>query len=729
MKKIWCRDKKQIIIVIAACAVFFLLLILYFLPVRLNVTVTASQLYQYEDLVPEELYVEAESVLGKTYVVTDYELYDVDLNDVENTVLVKDFLLKREMTIEVSPLVEIRNSYDEGNVYVGDDLKEDYIHVNYVYEDGHEVEKDDFSIENNPQYVTSDSYEVTTNVDGIELDSTLVLDIVPVDYVVPQAEYGWFADDEIEPASYVVYYADGTESTVSASEVTVTSEDKVIQEGENVFEVEYHDLPYEISVVGVQKLLTGAETVADENFYIDKSIPYDKLTFVLHFEDESSIELKNTDERLTIEDDERLLDYGENEFSASFKDQQFTFTVSAIEKDIESVEPLEGENYIGEKPNLTKILVTYQDGTTMEKTDFTVEGDLLEKGENACQVLYHDKSYNVTVTATYRPIVGASVSVSSDLLEGDELSFSSITITYDNGVQESIPKEDVQLKSGLIMVSGTNTINFSYHEQDLSFQVTAYPRTSARLARRNYASEFANAKYSHISDTIFATVGEYYTTTGVYLLTHVVINDPSQIKGGLSNDTFGGTREKPSKASKRLNWVLGTNGSYFYYNGGCPALAGVFIKNGQVVQGSAANGSEMCLKSDGTLFTPEVGTSASNLISMGVVQSWGTALPPIITGGVGQSDGSTDYTDTYPRTVYGMVAPGEYYIITAGSGSYKNGISLQEAQNILLAKGCTYARALDGGGSSSLIFENTLINTPAASGKERAVADFVYFTE
>jgi exopolysaccharide biosynthesis protein len=730
IRNLWCKDKKQIIIALSVGAVVLLFLILYFVPVRLNVTVTADQLYQYEDLTPEQLYVEAESVLGKTYLITDYELTGTDLNEVENAIVVKDFILKREMSVEVSPLVEITDSYDAGSVYAGEDLNKDLIHVTYVYEDGHEVEKEKFSVVDNPKYITADSYEVNTTVDGIDLNSTLELEVVPVDHVVPHAAYDWFAYDNISPASYTVVYADGTENEVEGTEITVTSEDKEIKEGENEFSIEYHELPYEISVTGVQKLLTGAETVADEDFYIDKPIPYDALTFVLHFEDETTLELKNTDERLTIDNEEQLLNYGENTLTASFRGQQFNFTVSAIEKDIASVEPLEGEIYIGEPLNLTKLLVTYKDGTTMEKEDFSVvEADVLEKGENERQVFYHDNTYDITVNPTYRPIVAAAVSVSSDLLQGDELSFSTITITYDNGVQENISKDDVELKSSLTMETGTNTINFYYHDQDLSFEVTAYARTRARLARRSYASEYANAKYKHLTDNIFATVTESYTATGVYLLTHVVINDPSQIKGGMSNDTFGGTREKPTKASARLNWVLGTNGSYFYYDGGYPALAGVFIKNGSVVQGSTANGDEMCLKSDGTLFTPAAGTSASDLIAMGVIQSWGTALPPIITNGAGQSNGSSDYTDTYPRTVYAMVGPCEYYIITAGSGSYKNGISLEEAQNILLAKGCTYARALDGGGSSSLVFENTLVNVPAASGKERAVADFVYFTE
>ena len=741
MKKIFYgKNRLKILIVIGLLSLFVLLAVLYFLPVRLNASVVVEQLYQYEDLAPEELYVEAESVLGRTYQVTDFELTGTDLNEVNNTAHLKNFLLQTDLEIEVSPLVEIKNLYDEKQVYVGRDIDQSQIHVFYVYEDGHEVEMDEFSMPGKPQYVTGEEYAIETKADDQTLESVLKLNIVPIEHVEAHAKYDWFADDEIEPDGYTVFYADGAESKIDPSEITVTSEDKIIQNGENTFQIEYHDLPYEIHVFGVEKLLVGTEVIEKEDYYIDQPIPYDQLVFVMHFEDETTIEMDKEDKRITVEDEERLLDYGENLFCAKFKDQPFEFTVHAIEKDIASVEPLTFEAYAGEILNLNSILVKYEDGTEIEKTDFVVDqDDILELGENDCEIFYHDHTYQFAITATYRPIVGATIQQPAGLLEGDVLSVNTITIELDNGVKESISASDVNFKSDLTMVSGENTIHFEYHNQDVSFDVQAYPRTSARLAYRTYAAEYANAQYKHISDNIYATSTKGSTATGVYWLTHVVINSPTQMHGGLANDTFGGSRERPTKASKRQNWVVGTNGSFFFYDGGNPALAGVFIKDGKHISGTQTSGSDMCLRSDGTLFTAPYGSTPQDLLNQGVVQTWGTALPPLIINGVGQAKTPTanikdrgtsqDYNVIYPRTAYGMVKPCEYYIITAGEKSYDNGLTLQELIDIFLSKGCVYARALDGGGSSSLVFENTLVNVPCPKGSERAVADFIYFTE
>ncbi len=741
MKKIFRRkNKKKTFIIINIVLILIFLAVLYFLPVRLNARVAVEQLYQYEDLLPEELYVEAESVLGRTYQVTDFELTQTDLNEVNNTAHLKNFLLQKDLEIEVSPLVEIKNLYDEEQAYAGRDLERSKIHVFYVYEDGHEVEKEDFTMPGRPEYVTGSEYAIETKVDDIILESVLEMNVVPIERVEAHAEYDWFTDDEVEPDEYTVYYADGAESKVEAEEVKVTSEDKIIQNGENTFEIDYHGLPYEINVFGVEKLLVGTEVIEKEDFFIDQPIPYDQLVFVLHFEDETTIEMDKDDKRITVADEGRLLNYGENLFQAQFKDQPFEFTVHAIEKDIESIEPAVAEAYIGETLKLSGILVNYEDGTSVEKTDFVIDQEeLLEKGENECELFYHDHTYPLLITATYRPIVAATIQQPADLMEGDVLSFDNIDIELDNGTHETVPASDVVITSDLTMASGENTIHFEYHDQDVSFKVQAFPRTNARLAWRTYASEFANAQYRHISDNIYATSTKGSTATGVYWLTHVVINSPAQMRSGMSNDTFGGKRERPTKASKRQNWVVGTNGSYFNYSGGTPALAGVFIKDGQHIAGTQTTGNEMCLRNDGTLFTAAAGTSAEDLINQGVVQTWGTALPPLIINGVGQAKEPTsnirdrgmsqDYNVIYPRTAYGMVKPCEYYIITAGEKSYDNGLTLQELIDIFQSKGCVYARALDGGGSSSLVFENTLVNVPCPKGSERAVADFVYFTE
>ena len=53
------------------------------------------------------------------------------------------------------------------------------------------------------------------------------------------------------------------------------------------------------------------------------------------------------------------------------------------------------------------------------------------------------------------------------------------------------------------------------------------------------------------------------------------------------------------------------------------------------------------------------------------------------------------------------------------------GLTYLECGQYLQTKGCTFALPLDGGGSSTMVFEGEVLN--AEKGHERAVVDFVYF--
>lgn len=240
--------------------------------------------------------------------------------------------------------------------------------------------------------------------------------------------------------------------------------------------------------------------------------------------------------------------------------------------------------------------------------------------------------------------------------------------------------------------------------------------------------EYAWADYKYLSDSLYVAISQKSTDSGVYYLTHVLLSDASQIHGAMSYDDWGGTRQLCTEVSAEKNAVLVTNGSYFSYDSGEPICASVFISDGEIMQNGTANGDEVCLKSDGTLYTPKAGTSASDLVSDGVIFSWGTADPVLISDGEALSITSSDTDQAYPRTAYGMVEPCEYYIITAGESSYDNGLTFAQMQEIFQSCGCTYARSLDGGGAASLVFDGALLNSPAA-GEERAVVDFVYFTD
>ena len=63
---------------------------------------------------------------------------------------------------------------------------------------------------------------------------------------------------------------------------------------------------------------------------------------------------------------------------------------------------------------------------------------------------------------------------------------------------------------------------------------------------------------------------------------HVKINNPSQLCSGLSFDTYGVVLEKTSEALKRLNGIIGINGSAFQYSTGNPGFDAVKIKDGHI---------------------------------------------------------------------------------------------------------------------------------------------------
>lgn len=254
-------------------------------------------------------------------------------------------------------------------------------------------------------------------------------------------------------------------------------------------------------------------------------------------------------------------------------------------------------------------------------------------------------------------------------------------------------------------------------------------KTAAVVAAETYKTELDNSVSNVTTDSIFVSVQQKYTESGEYFLTHIIVNDPSsQVKGGLSNDSWGGYREYPTTYAGRTGAAVTTNGSYFSYDSGQPVCAGCFIKGGKILKDGVTNGKEICLDNTGKFYTPSAGISASTLLASGVKDIWGTADPLLIQDGqkVDLANQQKINNTYYNRTAIGMVQPGEYYMITAGTAQYKNGLSFAELQSIFANLGCTYARSMDGGGSSSLVVNGKLLNTPAQYD-ERPVVDFLSF--
>jgi hypothetical protein len=215
---------------------------------------------------------------------------------------------------------------------------------------------------------------------------------------------------------------------------------------------------------------------------------------------------------------------------------------------------------------------------------------------------------------------------------------------------------------------------------------------------------------------------------------NVIIRDAGQLRGEDSFGDFAGTRETPQDAAKRTGAKILINGSYFDYGTGFATGGELLIRDNKVLHGPYSDGYEICLRKDGTLFSPGYNT-ISSVLKQDVVFSWGTCEDLLIRNGKKMELTDYDWNGySYPRTAIGMVRPLEYYIITAGKADYEQGITIYEEQEIFADLKCAYARGLDGGGSSALVIDGEYVNENGdrledGTLQRRAVADFLLFTE
>ena len=380
------------------------------------------------------------------------------------------------------------------------------------------------------------------------------------------------------------------------------------------------------------------------------------------------------------------------------------------------------------RDNPLLVFKVYEDGTEEQTVNYSTDAPDVFTEDTDINITCGNHSYKCSVSVVRVDSVEA---VSRTRKTGEAPEFTNIILTYTNGNTKEVDVTDVVFREDLSlpMKEGENTYHIEYNGMIFPVTVNARSLSFAEEAALTFSQEAEMADYTHISDTIFVTVTRHELEDAFYYLTHVVINSPSQLCSGLSYGDYGGERELPTDAAKRLNWVVGTNGSNFNYGTGAPEYAGVCIKNRQVMEGTRTNGMEICLMSNGVLFSPDAGVDPERLIASGVTDSWSCGDTLLIDNGQAVNVGIQSQQYRYPRTAVGMVQPCEYYLITAGSGNYKGGMTYDEVRNVLMLRGCSFGKCMDGGGSSALILDGELINNPAVNDSERAVADFLYFVE
>ena len=225
-------------------------------------------------------------------------------------------------------------------------------------------------------------------------------------------------------------------------------------------------------------------------------------------------------------------------------------------------------------------------------------------------------------------------------------------------------------------------------------------------------------------------IKEYrYFDTTVYVA-DVVLSSPDYLKTALARNSYGkNVTAKTSEIAKSVGAILAVNGDYYGAR-----ESGYVIRNGVLYRNKSRSDTDILVIYDnGDMAVMSSGDiSAEQLLSDGAtdVFSFGPGL--LDNGQITVSEGYEVGVAmaSNPRTAVGMIEPLHYvFVVSDGRTNESRGLSLYELACFMQELGVTVGYNLDGGGSSTMVFNGEVINNPTTNGRritERSVSDVVY---
>ena len=228
-------------------------------------------------------------------------------------------------------------------------------------------------------------------------------------------------------------------------------------------------------------------------------------------------------------------------------------------------------------------------------------------------------------------------------------------------------------------------------------------------------------------DIVLTTMRVENTT--VYVA-DVQIADISLLKTALAGNTYArNLTETTSVQAANTGAILAINGDYYGAQ-----EHGYVLRNGVLYRASAQSGTDaLVIGADGNFRIINEGeTSADTLVREGAWQVL-TFGPALINGGqvtVSSSDEVGRAMTSNPRTAIGQISEGHYLLVVSdGRTKESTGLSLRQLAELMQSLGAQIAYNLDGGGSSTMVFQGRVVNNPTTNGRsirERSVSDIVY---
>ncbi len=289
----------------------------------------------------------------------------------------------------------------------------------------------------------------------------------------------------------------------------------------------------------------------------------------------------------------------------------------------------------------------------------------------------------------------------------------------------------------LIAAGGTSAWALNHYVIDHVEVTNASAQTAQALDVVAASSTGAATGTSYSSDTAQISISRKTIGSGDDLITYfvadVLITDATILRSAFADDSFGeNIIANPSTIAKQAAAVLAINGDYYGFRD-----TGIVIRNGVKYRDSGAR-QGLAFYADGTMkLYDETTTNADTLLAEGVWQTWsfgpGIVEDRKLLSGIDSVEVDTNFGNhsiqgQQPRTGIGFVEANHllFVAVDGRSAGYSRGVTMSEFGQIFVDAGAHVAYNLDGGGSTTMVFNDTLVNNPLGRGAERGTSDIIY---
>ncbi|XP_060073566.1 N-acetylglucosamine-1-phosphodiester alpha-N-acetylglucosaminidase-like [Ylistrum balloti] len=270
-----------------------------------------------------------------------------------------------------------------------------------------------------------------------------------------------------------------------------------------------------------------------------------------------------------------------------------------------------------------------------------------------------------------------------------------------NGIKSKCPK----VKSGKVAYSVIRSNGFQ--TTTLQPPLVDYRYTFENLGQRHLVLRHVHVKYP------------YHTLS---------VHEPWMPGGCQINRSF------VAKTIEHESCMVAMNAGFFYENGTGAGCFGSIVSNGRIVRDSGGiQNVYFGIKENGDIFTGYL--TEADMAKEKFIQLVGGVIWLIRNGEVNINE-SIDYECSAPlpvamtmqnfsstlsaRSAVAVDREGRVILMQVDGNTHQRGVNLYEFADILLKFGVVQAVNLDGGGSSSLLINNTMINQPPDICKDDA---------